>query len=53
VADLETAFLEHFLDLTLAEGESMLQPERVLDDAERETVAVGPEVIHRRSAYRA
>ena len=53
VADPNAALLEDFLDVTLAEGETMIEPEGILDDAQWETMAVGLAVSHRRSAYRA
>jgi len=53
VADLNAALLEDFLDVTLAEGETMIEPEGVLDDAQWETMAVGLAVSHGQSAYRA
>ena len=53
VADLNAALLEEFLDVTLTQRETVIEPESVLDDAERETVAVRLAVSHRRSAYRA
>ena len=53
VADLNAALLEEFLNVTLAEGEVVVEPESVLDDAQRETVAVRLAVSHGPSAYRA
>ena len=52
VADLNAALLEEFLNVTLAEGEVVVEPESVLDDAQRETVAVRLAVSHGRPAYR-
>ena len=53
VADLDTALLEQFLNVTLTQRETVVEPKSVLDDAERKTVAVGFAISHRRSAYRA
>ena len=39
VADLDAALLKEVLDITLAEGEPEVQPEGVLDDAQRKTRA--------------
>lgn len=33
IADLDTALLEEFLNVTLAQREMMVEPERLLDDA--------------------
>jgi len=53
VADLNSAFLEQLLDVTLAQTEPVVEPKSVLDDAQRKAMAVGLAVNHRRSAYRA
>jgi len=53
VAHLDAALLEEFLDVTLTQRETVMEPESILDDAERGTVAVRLTVSHRRSAYRA
>ena len=53
VADLNAALLEKFLDVTLAEGEAVIEPEGVLDDAHRKAVAVRLAVSHGCPAYRA
>ncbi|GGO40935.1 hypothetical protein HNQ08_005361 [Deinococcus humi] len=53
VTDSYTALLEEFLDITLTEGEAVVQPKSVLDDAQRKPVAVRLTVSHGRSAYRA
>ena len=52
VADLNTTLLKQFLHIPITEREAMVQPNRVLDDADRETVAVGLTVIHWPPPYR-
>jgi len=46
VADLKTTLLKQFLHISVTEREAMVQPNRVLDDADRDTVAVGLTVSH-------
>lgn len=46
VADLNTALLEQLLHVPVAQWEAVVQPNRVLDDADRETVAIGRGVNH-------
>ena len=53
VAHLNSALLKQFLNVTLAEGEAVIEPESVLDDAQRKTVAVRLAISHGRLAYRA
>jgi len=53
MADLNATFLEEFLDVTLAEGEVVIKPKSVLDDAQWKSVAIGLAVSHSRSADRA
>ncbi|GGR36709.1 hypothetical protein GCM10008957_52960 [Deinococcus ruber] len=53
VADLKAALLKQFLDVTLAQTEAVIQPESVLDDAQRKAVAVRLAVRHGLPAYRA
>ena len=43
--------VQQFLDVPVAEREAVVQPDRVLDDGHRETVAVRLGVSHDRSAY--
>jgi len=52
VADLNAALLEQFLHVSVAEREAVVQPNRVLNDADRETVAVGLTVIDWPPPYR-
>ncbi|BDP43353.1 hypothetical protein DAETH_33220 (plasmid) [Deinococcus aetherius] len=52
VADLNTALVEQFLNVTLAEGEAVLEPQGVADDAQGKTVAVGLPVRHSSPPYR-
>ncbi|BDP44330.1 hypothetical protein DAETH_42990 (plasmid) [Deinococcus aetherius] len=52
VADLDAALEEQLLDIPLAKGEAVVQPQGVADDAQGETVAVGLPVGHRSAAYR-
>jgi hypothetical protein len=53
VADLDAALLEEFLDITLTEGGEVVEPESILNDAQRQTMAVRLAISHGRSAYRA
>jgi hypothetical protein len=41
MADLNSAFLEQFSDMTLAEGGVVREPESLLNDAQRKPVSVG------------
>ena len=51
MADLNAALVQQFLDISVAERKMVVQPDRVLDDRHRETVAVGLGVGHGQSAY--
>lgn len=51
MTDLNPALLEQFLNITLAEGEAMIEPKSVLDDAQRKSVSVGLAISHGHSAY--
>jgi hypothetical protein len=51
VADLNAALMKQFLDVSVTEGEAMVEPNRVLDDADRKTMAIRFWVSHNRSAY--
>ena len=44
--DLNPTLLESFLNITLAKGEAVVEPESVLDDAQRKAVALGLAVSH-------
>jgi len=46
VPDLNAALLKQFLHIPVTEREAVLQPDRVLDDADQETVAIGHGVSH-------
>ncbi|GGO29916.1 hypothetical protein HNQ08_002753 [Deinococcus humi] len=50
MADDNTALVQQFLDITFAQGEPVVEPEGVPDDAERKTVSVGFAVSHKPSA---
>jgi len=52
MTDLDPALLEQFLNITLAEREAVIEPESVLDDAQRKSVAVRLTISHGQSAYR-
>ncbi|BDP43272.1 hypothetical protein DAETH_32410 (plasmid) [Deinococcus aetherius] len=52
VTDHDAAPLQQLLDITLAEGEAVREPEGVADDAEGKTVAVGLPVSHSSPPYR-
>ena len=51
VADLNTALVEQFLNIPLAEWEAVIEPQGVADDAEGKTVAVRFPVGHNSAAY--
>lgn len=51
VADHNAALVQQFLDVPVTQGKAIVQPNRVLDDGHRETVARGFRVSHGRSAY--
>lgn len=52
MADLNTALVKQFLHVPLAEGEAVIEPESVADDAEGKTVVVGLLVSHSSTTYR-
>ncbi|ULH18374.1 hypothetical protein MF271_22385 (plasmid) [Deinococcus sp. KNUC1210] len=52
MTDLNAALVKHFLDGSGAEGKAMVEPNRMLNDGHRETVAVGFRVGHGGSATR-
>jgi len=51
MADLNAALVEQFLDIAVTEGEAVVEPNNVLDDGHRKTVAVRFGVGHVGSAY--
>jgi len=51
MSDLNAALVKPFLDVSGTQGEAVVHPDCMLDDGHRESVAVGPEVGHERSAY--
>ena len=53
MADVNSALLKELLNLTLAEWESMVEPQGISDHAQRKTMTVGLAVRHRSIAYRA
>src|SRR6516225_9719654 len=46
VGDIEPAFGQQFLDIAVAQGESEIEPDRVLDDLGREAMAAVAERSH-------
>ena len=50
-ADMNAALVQQFLDISVAERKMVVQPDRVLDDRHRETVAVRLGIGHVGSAY--
>ena len=48
---LNGALVQQFLDVSIAEGEAVVEPNGVLDNDHGETVAVGLGVGHGQSAY--
>ena len=53
VTNLDAALVEQFLHVPLAQGEAVVEPQRVANDAEGKTVAVGLAVSHSSPPYRA
>ena len=51
VADVNPSFVKEFLDISLAERESVVQPQRVPNDAQWKTVSIGLPVSHSLVAY--
>ena len=51
MADHDAALVQQFLDVSRAEGKSVIQPDGLLDDGHGETVAVGLRVGHGGSGY--
>ena len=51
MADLDAALVQQFLDISVAERKMVVQPDRVLDDRHRETMAVRLGIGHVGSAY--
>ena len=51
VTHLNAALMQQFLDSPVTQRKAVVQPDRVLDDGHRETVAVGLGVGHGQSAY--
>lgn len=51
MTDLNTTLVQQFLNVPLAEGEAVVEPEGVADDAQGKTVAVGLPVNHGSPAY--
>jgi len=52
MADDDAALMQQFLDIAFTQWKPVVQPESVLDDAQRKTVSVGLAISHGRSAYR-
>ena len=51
VTHLNAALMQQFLHIPVTQRKAVVQPDRVLDDCHRETVAVGLGVGHGQSAY--
>ena len=51
MADLNTALVQQFLDVPVTKREAVIQPDRVLDDGHRETMAVRFRVSHGKLTY--
>ena len=51
MADLNAALVEQFLDIPVAQGEAVVQPNGVLNDGHWKAVAVRSRVGHGGSAY--
>lgn len=51
VTDLNTTLVKQFLNVPLAEGEAVVEPQSVADHAQGKTVAVGLPVSHSSAAY--
>lgn len=53
VTNDDPTLVKQFLNVPLAEGEAVVEPQGVPDDAQGKTVAVGLPVSHSSPAYRA
>jgi len=51
MANLNAALVEQFLYVSVTQGKAVVEPNGVLDDGHRETVAVGLGVGHGQLAY--
>jgi len=51
VTDLNAALLQQFLHVSVTQGKAVVEPNGLLDDGHRETVAVGLGVGHEQSTY--
>ena len=51
MTDHDAAPVKQFLNIPVTQRKAVVQPDGVLDDGHRETVAVGLDVGHRQSAY--
>jgi len=51
VTDHNAALVQQFLNIPIAEGKAVIEPNRVLDDGQWKAVAVGFDVRHGWSAY--
>ena len=52
MANVNTTLVKDLLNITLAEGESMVEPQGISDHAQRKTMTVGLPVRHSSRAYR-
>ncbi|MGY2894375.1 hypothetical protein [Deinococcus sp. UYEF24] len=51
MTDLNAALMQQFLHVSVTQGKAVVEPNSLLDDSHRETVAIGFPVSHGGSAY--
>ncbi|GAA3999050.1 hypothetical protein GCM10022631_07350 [Deinococcus rubellus] len=51
MANLDAALVQQFLNVPVTQGKTVVEPDGVLNDGHRESVAVGFRVCHCGSAY--
>ena len=51
MTDHHAALVQHFLNIPVAQRETVIQPDSVLNDGHGKAVAVGIDVRHRQSTY--
>ena len=51
VTDLNTTLVKQFLNVPLAEGEAVVEPQGIPNDTQRESMSIGLPVSHSSAAY--
>ena len=51
VTDLNTTLVKQFLNVPLAEGEAVVEPQGIPNDTQRESMSIGLPVSHGSAAY--